>query len=311
MGILSLKSFRQRFFLILGGEKCGTTSLYYYLGQHPQIFFSQPKEPIFFEAEFEKGYSYYWSQYFAKWSGEHLVGEARHRNLYLPYVADRIKEMFTQPKLIIILRHPVERAFSHWLNRHIFLPELEPLSFTDAVTEDLKRIRDGVIFEGTQGPLLWTKSLSRSTSKKGVAISRYRTYIDSGYYYQQIYRYLCRFPEDNVKIVFLEDLEVDALKVVRELCDFLGLEHYDAIQSLEPQNVSIRKKEIRQFTMGYFAGIIRFLPNPLKEFIQNIFVDSHKFTMNRITRELLLEHYYSHNSLLEGLTGRNLSHWNK
>jgi hypothetical protein len=72
-------------FLLLGAAKCGTTSLAYYLSQHPDVCFSDPKEPIFFEAEYEKGLDHYWQKYFQAWSGERAIGEGRPWNLYLPF----------------------------------------------------------------------------------------------------------------------------------------------------------------------------------------------------------------------------------
>jgi hypothetical protein len=82
---------RRPTFLILGGAKCGTSSIRYYMDQHPEVFFSTPKEPIFFEAEYERGLDFYWQKYFQGWNGECAVGEARVYNLYLPYVVDHIR----------------------------------------------------------------------------------------------------------------------------------------------------------------------------------------------------------------------------
>jgi hypothetical protein len=99
-------------FFILGSAKCGSTTLYEHLGQHPDVFFSTPKEPIFFEAEYEKGFDYYWDTYFAAWDGQAAIGEARHRNLFLPYVAPRVHAACPDARLIVIVRNPVDRAYS-------------------------------------------------------------------------------------------------------------------------------------------------------------------------------------------------------
>ena len=102
-------------FLIIGAPKCGTTALYYALKRHPQIHLSTPKEPFFFEEEFDRGTEYYWRTYFADgWQGQPLVGEARNAHLFVPYVTRRIYETVPHARLIASLRNPVERAFSHW-----------------------------------------------------------------------------------------------------------------------------------------------------------------------------------------------------
>ncbi len=77
-------------FFVLGAAKCGTTSLHDYLAQHSDICMSSPKEPFYFEAEQLRGAGWYRSRYFAHWRGEPIVGESRHRNLYLPWVPERI-----------------------------------------------------------------------------------------------------------------------------------------------------------------------------------------------------------------------------
>ena len=97
-------------FLILGAGKSGTNSLYHYLGQHPDVFLSTPKEPFYFEAEYEKGLKFYWDTYFNGWNGQRAVGEARVANLFLPYIPQRIKESLPQSKLIVTLRNPTHRA---------------------------------------------------------------------------------------------------------------------------------------------------------------------------------------------------------
>ena len=70
--------------------EAGTTSLYYYLSQHPDICMSHPKEPMYFWAEYESGSDFYLGKYFKHWNGQSHVGEASHRNLFFPFVPSRI-----------------------------------------------------------------------------------------------------------------------------------------------------------------------------------------------------------------------------
>jgi hypothetical protein len=60
----------------LGASKAGTTSLYHYLSEHPDVFMSEPKEPPFFRLEYERGSDYYWQTYFRGYRGEQQIGNA-------------------------------------------------------------------------------------------------------------------------------------------------------------------------------------------------------------------------------------------
>lgn len=91
-------------FFILGAAKCGTTSLHAWLDFHPDILMSDPKEPFFFEAEYERGREYYRETYFKHWQGQPLTGDARHRNLYFSYIPERIRELNPAARFIILLR---------------------------------------------------------------------------------------------------------------------------------------------------------------------------------------------------------------
>ena len=99
---------------ILGAAKCGTWTLHGCLAAQAQVCMSDPKEPFFFEAQFEQGLDHYHRTYFGHWNGERLIGESRHRNLYLPYVPERIHRVSPEARLIVMVRNPIERAYSHW-----------------------------------------------------------------------------------------------------------------------------------------------------------------------------------------------------
>ena len=101
-------------FFILGTSKAGTTSLHHYLAQHPDILMSDPKEPPYFRLEYERGAEYYWRTYYRRWSGQRQVGDGSPQNLYLPFVAPRIAASVPDAKLIVLCRHPVDRAVSAW-----------------------------------------------------------------------------------------------------------------------------------------------------------------------------------------------------
>jgi hypothetical protein len=255
-------------FFILGAAKCGTTSLHGYFGQHPEICVSDPKEPLYFESEYERGPSYYFNRYFSHWSGEPVVGEARHRNLYLPYIPERIFRHNPSARLIVCLRNPVERAISHWW--HWFSRNEEPLSLRRSIQQDWERIQLGATHHGSFSQY----ALSLYPSPQGFV----RTYLDSGYYHEQIMRYMSLFPREQLRVVLFEDLVRYPLGVVTGLFEFVGADQGYALQC-------------------DYTPLNRSEPGMLDQADSDIM-------------EWLVQHYRPHNELLSQLIGRNLDHWN-
>ena len=97
---------------LLGVAKCGTIFLSGQLDQHPDLHMSNPKEPFFFEAEYLRGLRFYQDKYFGGHELSQKTGEARHRNLLLPYVPKRIADSVMAPRFVVFLRDPVERTLS-------------------------------------------------------------------------------------------------------------------------------------------------------------------------------------------------------
>lgn len=202
-------------FLLIGAPKCGTTSLYRYLVQHPQIFMSANKEPNFFALE---GHPPHYSgpgderagmslesvtdlatyqALFAPSGGASALGEASTMYLYLPETAERIHHYVPQAKLIAVLRHPVERAYSHYL--HLRNDGREWLEdFHAALDAEDERIAQNY------APA-WH-------------------YRHVGLYSQQIQRYRQYFGPDQLKIFLYEDLRQNQAAVIQEMFDFLGLD---------------------------------------------------------------------------------------
>jgi hypothetical protein len=80
------------------------------------------------------------------------------RNLYLPYVAPRIYDSSPNAKLIVLVRNPIERAFSHWY--HDWSRQLDPLDFRSALRADLARIEQGCHFESQEEAEEYVRMLS-------------------------------------------------------------------------------------------------------------------------------------------------------
>ena len=109
-------------FLCIGPGKSGSSSLHYYLDQHPQICMSSPKETRFFDLYYAKGMQWYSERFTV--CQENIIkvkeyGEASPQYFYLPFVTSRIKKNFPNIKLIVMIRNPVDRVISGWKYRKI------------------------------------------------------------------------------------------------------------------------------------------------------------------------------------------------
>jgi hypothetical protein len=190
---------------VVGAAKAGTTSLYEALARHPAIFMSPVKEPhyfsridpsperrAFFPHVADKG-SYL--ALFDGAAGEELIGEASTSYLWAPAAAQRIKDQLPEAKILIMLRDPVERAYSQYWND--VREGLEKRGFLDALVEERRA-----------GPGEW-----------GVS----SLYIDCGLYADQVSRYLDAFGR-RVHVSLFEDFVADEPRTTAEILAHLGLE---------------------------------------------------------------------------------------
>jgi len=196
-------------FLIVGMSRCGTTSLYHYLKEHPEVFMSRVKEPSFFLAQTrpvpENGIGddirrYYqnlddYRKLFEKAGNSKAVGEASTDNLYhAEKVIPHIHKHLGDPKIIISLRNPVERAFSAYT--FLISENREFLSFEEGLAQEEKRRRDGWRH-------IWF-------------------YRDAGFYFSKVKAYLENFR--GVKVCLFDDLTKSPVSLVQDLYRFLGVD---------------------------------------------------------------------------------------
>jgi Sulfotransferase domain len=190
-------------FLIIGAMKSGTTALYYYLEQHPQIYMSPVKEPNYFcsgEQENSVGNSATrigdYQDLFKDVSGEKAIGEASHCYLYEPEAAARIQDYIPDAKLIAVLRNPVDRAYSHFL--HMVRNGREPLTdFAQALREE---------------------------ETGGYQKRNLQDYVGRGRYYDQLKRYFNTFSRDQIKVYLYEDLSNAPIDILQDAFRFLGVD---------------------------------------------------------------------------------------
>src|SRR5919112_4104666 len=189
-------------FLIIGAMKSGTTALYYYLEQHPEIYMSPVKEPNFFSSQEQENaadtvtHIGSYQHLFRGASGKKAIGEASHTYLYEPGAAAEIRSYIPGAKLIATLRNPIDRAYSHFL--YMVRSGTEPL---DDFAQALREEEVGGHKERT-----------------------FQDYIGRGLYYSQLKRYFGIFPREQVRVYLYEDLSGAPLSTVQDAFRFLEVD---------------------------------------------------------------------------------------
>ena len=204
-------------FLIIGTQRGGTTSLYHYLLDSPYIEPAMVKEVHFFDKKFGKGPLWYQAHFptlVHKYT-QHLLhgssclaGEASAYYLFHPHVARRVKAVIPQTKIIILLRNPVNRAYSqYWLEVEL---DREPLSFEEALEREEERINREA------------EKVLADENYVSLNHSRY-SYKARGRYVEQLPAWLSFFPQEQILILKSEDLYTNTEAVVGTTLKFLGL----------------------------------------------------------------------------------------
>lgn len=221
-------------FFIVGAPKCGTTALYEYLKQHPEVFMpKEAKEPNFFGSDFnnpffirdEKAYL----SLFADALHEKRVGEASIWYLYSKRAASEIKSFDPQARIIIMLRNPVEML--HALHSQLlFNGDEDEEDFEAALAAEEARK------EGLRLP----------ANPQIVEALFYREVIK---YTEQVKRYCDVFNEAQIKIIIYDDFKQNAAQVYRETCAFLDVDTgFSPNFRVVNRNKRIRSKALLKFT---------------------------------------------------------------
>ena len=216
-------------FLIIGAQKAGTTSLYSYLTQHPQIVAATTKEIHFFDLYFHKGIDWYQDQFAAvtknlpqknennipatEENGNQglITGEASPYYIFHPLVPQRVYQFFTQIKLILLLRNPVDRAISHYY--HEVRLGSEYLSLEQAFMEEEFRLK-GELEKITYNPSYYSFN------------HQHYTYLSRSRYIEQLTLWMKFFPRKQFLILKSEDFYNQPDAIVNQVFKFLNLPPY-------------------------------------------------------------------------------------
>ena len=286
-------------FLVIGGQKCGTTSLYHYLAQHPDVYVSPTKELRFFSEELDANGSVAlgnlniadfnsYSAAFDGADGANAIGEVSPSYLYYPGTAARIRAALPDVKLIAILRDPVDRAFSEYWH-HWKVGRRLDVDFSTFVRSEALDAEPHV--------------------------SDYQDCIRRGLYYRQLMPFYDHFARDRILVLLNDDLQANPGAVIERLFDFI-----DVDPSFRPD-----------LSQSYGVGAVperdyRFRVERLLEFVVNRLpmseadrvvrrrrmrrrLTTSKGTVPPSVREQLIPNFVDDVHRLERLIDRDLSGW--
>lgn len=289
--------------LIIGGHKCGTSSYYDWLAQHPDIYGEYSMKDFHFFAndeEYAKGLHYY-KAFFNNWQQEKIILAGGVNYIYFAKALARIKKYKSDIKMILCLRNPVDRAFSAY--NYLYKSGRETIpTFEEAIKKDKER-------------------------QKGDYETRSRfTYIDHGFYFKQLQAFQKFFSIKQLQIVLFDDLKAEPLKSVQQTFQFLGVD-----PDFEPDLRILKKGGVAR-SSRLFALMNR--DNFLRDFIKrnrrifdlvlplkrrrsikkrisqwNTRPTKERAVMNPDTRKKLIELYRGDIMQLSSLINRDLSDW--
>jgi hypothetical protein len=308
-------------FFVVGAGKAGTTSLYQYLRQHPQIYMSPVKEPCYFASELRAEYlsrdfarhvkrqtrelpRYLddnlpveplgwlvseWDDYlrlFQKVREEKAIGEATASYLWSETSAANIRARVPGARIVIILRDPAERAFSQYMHQ---------------LAEGLTRYT-------------FREQIEKSARGGKRAVSILHPFLEAGLYHRQVKRYLDQFPRENIRIYWYED---DWRQPARMLADLFAFLEVDAAFLPDTSQKSLAQRAPRVAAVNYllkksaiWPSMKGLMPPALRSRLRAlIFRSGRPMAMDPKDRRYLIEYYRQDILALSALLGRDLSRW--
>jgi Sulfotransferase family len=308
-------------FFIVGAPKAGTTSLYHYLDQHPDVFMSPIKETNYFSAEIrlenidtnwqewaqreDKSLQQYlrgpmqekrfggivsnWPDYlkvFQNVNGEKAIGEASVCYLWSKTAAQNIASTLPHAKIIMVLRDPVERAFSQY--KQAVASGLEERPFRDLVD----------------------KNLNRNSDKFDLL----NPFLEFGSYHEQVKRYMELFPKENLRIYLYEEFRQAPAETLSGIFRFLEVDPQFAPDTSERHLRSQVARHIwptyKLKKYGIWSPLKNAIPRPLRPAIRRwMFSSRQSLELDPADRVYLRNYYRQDTVRLSTLIKRDLDGW--
>jgi hypothetical protein len=300
-------------FFVAGAPKAGTTSLYHYLAQHPQVYMSPVKEPTFFGAadilsspqrslileravrgrgplrRYLTGAHAYaplvleWDDYLALFQNVHeeiAIGEASVSYFWQPSAARAIHARLPGARLVFMLRDPAERVFTHFLGTAWRSPRA---TFRARFLAALKP--EGI------GRLI-------------VGIGRYATHLQ---------RFVDLFPREQLCIQLYDDYQADARAVLRNVFGFLGVDpdHPVDVSRRHGETAVPRFRGLHALRARLFgaAPVVRWLPEPARRALKRLYRRAPDARLDPDDRQMVIDYYRDEIVRTADLIGRDLSAW--
>ena len=289
-------------FIVIGAMKAATTSLYTYLKQHPDIFMTKIKEPMFFNNYKQKNdYKIIgakktniseideYLRLFDDATNKGAIGEASPAYIYNHMAPSLIKDILPDVKIIAILRQPTDRAYSNFL--HARRSGKEPISnFFKCIEEEENRIKDN-----------WSPLYH---------------YIKKGFYTEQLERYYSIFPKDKIKVILFEDIVNSPRETINDIFRFLEVDSSQEIDFSNKANVSGDPKGMLGWTvkkMRFYnimpANSLSRLPSFMRSFLYKLAYYKPKKMDKDLRTKVTNRYYVNEIKKLEKIIDRDLSHW--
>lgn len=289
-------------FFVIGAPKCGTTTLYHLLKQHPQIYMPSVKEPGFFSSDrqYARGLDYYVESFFRNADRWPVRGEATPWYLYPPQVPERIAAAVGEDaRFIAILRDPVERTYSMYLDQ--VRRGTEHLPFEEALQMEPRRSDEA-------GPL----------------VNPYvSAYAECSHFATHLHRYIDRFGPDRLLVLLQDDLAAAPENVVRTIHRFLRIEERGGLDTTLHSNPSgVPRSALVERTLRALDNASPQVRNRLARAVPaRVYRPALEAVVRRNlkpvppppmkpeTEQRLRAEFADDVRALESLLGRNLSHW--
>ncbi len=185
-------------FVIVGAQKCGTSTLHRMLRDHPQVFMSRPKELHFFDRHWDRGLGWYAEQ-FTPGPRQVHAGESTPIYLYDTTSRQRLIDSLPEARMVAILRDPAKRAYSHyWHSRRLGRDQVP--TFEEAIDLEASRLA--------------------SDDKDGRAR---HSYVDRGHYLEQLRVFEAAYGRNRLHVLLLEDLTEQRVRSLEDLFTFLDI----------------------------------------------------------------------------------------
>lgn len=206
--------------LLIGAQKCGTSSLHHYLVQHPDVGASRNKEMHYFDLRADRPLREYRACFPVRGQFRHII-ESSPYYLFHPAVPQRVRATLPNARLIVLLRDPVQRAYSQYQQSRA--RGFEDLEFRAAIEQEDARL---------------ARECERLLAEPGARPYAHQrlAYVRRSLYGVQLKRWYEQFPFDQVLVVQSEDLFSDPSGTVQRVQNWLGLESFRP-DSLQPVNV--------------------------------------------------------------------------